>query len=164
MDTPCGDQMPPRPSEADVLRQVLPSGAVLPPDAELRGLPLEERLERALAAARAEGAAAAPRGAGAAALGGYDFVEGLRLLRVLDANVAALYAYRPLPYPGAALFFRAGERPEGEPPHPELPWIDLAAAGCEVHVVPGNHFTMHEAPQVREMAARLRLRLAAAGI
>ena len=152
MDTPCGDQMPPPPSAADILRQVFP-GAVMPPAAELRGLPLAQRLERGLAAARA---------AGTIAEGGFDLAEGLRLLRVLDANVAALYAYLPHPYRGSALFFRAGERPAGEPAHPELPWIELATGGCEVHVVPGNHFTMHEAPQVREMAARLRPRLAAA--
>jgi amino acid adenylation domain-containing protein len=157
MDTPCGDQMPPLPTDADVLRQVLP-GAITVPGEELRGLSHEEQLRRGLDAARA-----AP-GGGADAIAGFDSGEALRLLRVLHANIAALYSYQPHPHAGAALFFRAGERPPSEPPHPELPWIELAAGGCEVHVVPGNHFTMHEPPQVSDMARRLLRRLAAGGI
>jgi amino acid adenylation domain-containing protein len=218
MDTPCGDQMPSRPGDADVLRQVLPGGITLPYE-ELRGLGLEEQLRRGQAAveaaaapageavrsaaapadarvavgtASAEGVAgsvAAPPGGraeatapmaggnveasgsrarrdteNAAAGTGFGFQQALRLLRVLHANVAALYSYQPRNYPGAALFFRASERPPGEPQHPELPWIGLAAAGCEVHVVPGNHHTMHEPPHVRDLAARLRRRLTAGGL
>ncbi|MBV8201486.1 MAG: alpha/beta fold hydrolase, partial [Acidobacteria bacterium] len=154
MDTPCGGQMPPPPAAGDVLRQVLP-GAITVPAEELQGLSLPEQLQRGVAAARA---------AGALGEDGFDCAEALRLLRVLHANVAALYAYQPRPYAGAALFFRAAERPASEPPHPEVPWIELAALGCEVHLVPGNHVTMHEPPQVREMAGRLRRRLAATGL
>ena len=153
MDTPCGDQMPPPPAAGDVLRQVLPGGITVPAE-ELQGLSLPEQLQRGLAAARSAGAVGGD---------GFDCAEALRLLRVLHANIAALYAYQPRPYAGAALFFRAAERPPSEPRHPEVPWIELAAGGCEVHLVPGNHFTMHEPPQVREMAGRLRRRLAATG-
>jgi amino acid adenylation domain-containing protein len=86
--------------------------------------------------------------------------EAGRLLRVLRANVGALFAYEPRAYEGPALFFRARERRPHDPPRPELPWIDLAAGGIEIHVVPGDHATMHEPPHVQAMAARLAGRLA----
>jgi amino acid adenylation domain-containing protein len=154
MDTPCGDQMPPPPTAGDVLRQVLP-GSITVPAEELQGLSLPEQLRCGVTAARA---------AGAVGEDGFDCAEALRRLRVLHANIAALYSYQPRPYAGVALFFRAAERPPGEPRNPEVPWIELAAGGCEVHLVPGNHITMHEPPQVREMAGRLRRRLAATGL
>ncbi len=77
-----------------------------------------------------------------------------------SANVAALYAYRPQPYAGRMLFFRAQERRPGDPPRPEIAWIDLAQGGCDVLLVPGNHETMHEPPHVLNMAERLRRHLA----
>ena len=79
-----------------------------------------------------------------------------RMVRVLQSNVAALYAYRPQPYPGRMVFFRAEPRRPNDPPRPELAWIDLARGGCNVLLVTGNHETMHEPPNVLAMAERLR--------
>ena len=78
-----------------------------------------------------------------------------RLVDVLKANVGALFRYAPLPYAGRLLFFRARERRAVDPPRPELPWIELAEAGTEVVLVPGNHETMHVQPQVSAMAEHL---------
>jgi thioesterase domain-containing protein len=91
--------------------------------------------------------------------------EERRLAAVLRAGTAAMHAYRPRPWPGRLHFFRAAERRPGEPPRPEEPWVDLAGAGAEVHVVPGGHASMHRRPQVEELARRLRsaLRLADPG-
>jgi thioesterase domain-containing protein len=54
------------------------------------------------------------------------------------------------------IYFRAQTRRPGDPPRPELPWIELMQGGTEVHVVPGDHNTMHEPPHVRTLAERLR--------
>ena len=90
-----------------------------------------------------------------AQVAGFDPAESARLLRVLRANVAALFAYRPRAYDSPVLYFRARHRRPGDPLRPEEPWIDLAAGGIEIHVVPGDHATMHEPPHVEAMAKRL---------
>ncbi len=87
---------------------------------------------------------------------GLDAAEIQRRVRVLAANVDALYGYHPRPHPGAMVYFRAQSRRPGDPPRPELPWIELMQAGTEVHVVPGDHNTMHELPHIRTLAERLR--------
>ena len=58
---------------------------------------------------------------------------------------------------------RAAARRPIDPPRPELPWIELAQGGIEIHLVPGDHETMHEPPQVAAMGEVLRARLRAAG-
>ncbi len=120
MDTPCGEQLPVRPSEAEF------------------------------------------EAAGAAASGG-DAEQARRFVAVLRGNVQALFDYRPRPYGGPMLFFRAATRRPLDPPRPELPWIELAQGGIEIHLVPGDHETMHEPPNVSAMAKVLRVRLRAAG-
>jgi thioesterase domain-containing protein len=85
-----------------------------------------------------------------------------RLAAVLRAGTDAMFAYRPRPYPGRLAHFRAAERRPGEPLRPEQPWIDLALEGAEVHVVPGDHLTMHQRPHVAVLAGRLRRALGAA--
>ncbi|HVF62225.1 MAG TPA: amino acid adenylation domain-containing protein [Thermoanaerobaculia bacterium] len=85
-----------------------------------------------------------------------------RLAAVLRAGTDAMFAYRPRPYPGRLAHFRAAERRPGEPLRPEQPWIDLALEGAEVHVVPGDHLTMHQRPHVAVLARRLRRALGAA--
>ena len=144
MDVPCRDVLPGPPGDAELLAQVLPA-AIRPPDDELRGLGPEEQLAHAVA--RAEAAGGLPAG--------FDAAEAGRFFRVLRANVGALFAYEPRTYEGPVLFFRARERRPHDPPRPELPWIDLAAGGIEIHVVPGDHATRHEPPHVQAMAARL---------
>jgi thioesterase domain-containing protein len=57
------------------------------------------------------------------------------------------------------LYFRAATRRPIDPPRPELPWIELVQGGIEIHLVPGDHETMHEPPNVSAMAGVLRTKL-----
>ena len=173
MDTPCGDQMPPKEANAEPVSFVLAEtvgtaskpitprelvaaiGLELP---ELRALPFDERWERALAALAALGSDARA-GLDEADLDEATLRQARRRARVLGANVDALYAYQPQPLPVRLLYFRAAERREGDPPRPELPWIELARGGCETIITAGNHETMHEEPAVETMAMELRRRL-----
>jgi acyl transferase domain-containing protein/thioesterase domain-containing protein len=116
MDTPCGEQIPARPEEAEF-----------------------EAL-------------------GAAAPGG-DAEQAQRLVSVLRGNVQALFDYRPRPWAGPILYIRAATRRPIDPPRPELPWIELVQGGIEIHLVPGDHETMHEPPNVSAMAGVLRTKL-----
>ena len=144
MDTPCGEQMPARPAaDWEFVGAVLAGRIQLTP-AELMPLPLDAQLEYALDKGRRAGA-------------GDDLTveSARRLVAVLKANVGALFGYAPRPYPGRLLYFRARERRAVDPPRPELPWIELAAAGTEVVLVPGDHETMHAPPQVSAMVERL---------
>jgi thioesterase domain-containing protein/acyl carrier protein len=149
MDTPCGDQMPAREDNADPVWLVVRDRTGLELDSgALAGLPVAERFERALAAVEEAGLAER-----------LDVGEARRLARVIEANVEALYAYRPVPLDTRVLFFRAAERRTVDPPRPELPWIELGRGGTETVVVPGDHESMHRPPHVAEMAGHLRRRL-----
>ena len=129
---------------------MLPAGAA-PRAADLEGLDRDAALGLAVDRARAAGTLPA----------GFDAEEARRLLAVLEANIAAMFAYELPPYRGRALFFRALERRPQDPPRPELPWIERVSGGVEIHLVPGNHATMHDPPHVAELAARLERSLAA---
>ncbi|HEX5758509.1 MAG TPA: acyltransferase domain-containing protein, partial [Thermoanaerobaculia bacterium] len=152
MDTPCGDQMPAREGHAESVAAVFRGRVELDLEA-LRRLEPEAQLELAIAAARR------------AARPGEDFDDGQarRQVRVIEANAAALYAHAPARWEGRLLFFRAEERRLGDPPRPELPWIELARGGVEVIIAPGNHLTMHEPPHVAALARHLRRALGLAG-
>ncbi|MGH9363033.1 MAG: thioesterase domain-containing protein, partial [Thermoanaerobaculia bacterium] len=144
MDTPCGEQMPAREGHAESVAAVFRGRVELDLEA-LRRLEPEAQLELAIETARRQGA-----------LGDdFDPCQARRQVRVIEANAAALYAYAPQPWEGRLLFFRAEERRPGDPPRPELPWIELARGGAEVVIVPGNHLTMHEPPHVAVMARHL---------
>jgi thioesterase domain-containing protein len=144
MDTPCGDQMPHRPTaDAEFVAAVF-AGRVAFTREELSS-PCREEL---LAYAVAKAAQADPAG-------GLELDEARRLCRVLKANVDALFTYVPRPWSGRMLFFRAEERRPADPPRPELPWIELARGGIEIRLVPGNHETMHVPPHAASMAGRL---------
>ncbi|HEX7184605.1 MAG TPA: amino acid adenylation domain-containing protein [Thermoanaerobaculia bacterium] len=147
MDTPCREVLSGPPADEAILAQVLPAPRLSAE--EVRGLAPEEQLARALEKGRSEGTLPA----------GFDAAEAGRLLRVLRANIAALFAYELRAWDGPVLFFRARERRDGDAQRPEQPWIDLAGGGAEIHVVPGNHATMHDPPHVQAMAARLDRRL-----
>ncbi|HWM91854.1 MAG TPA: amino acid adenylation domain-containing protein [Thermoanaerobaculia bacterium] len=143
MDTPCLDQMPAREGHPEAVAAVFRGRVELCPN-ELRRLGSEDQLAMAFEKARQAGH------------DGLDPAEMARRVRVLAANVDALYTYAPRPHPGSMVYFRAESRRPGDPPRPELPWIELMSGGTEVHVVPGDHMTMHEPPHVRTLAERLR--------
>ncbi|HEX5717709.1 MAG TPA: amino acid adenylation domain-containing protein [Thermoanaerobaculia bacterium] len=142
MDAPCLDQMPAKEGHAEAVAAVFRGRVDLCPN-ELRELPPEEQLALAFEKAKAGG-------------DGLDPAEITRRVKVLTANVDALYTYAPRPHPGPMVYFRAESRRPGDPPRPELPWIELMRGGTEVHVVPGDHMTMHEPPHVHALAERLR--------
>jgi len=150
MDTPCGGQMPRRPGEpAEITAQVFSGMGVALTYDELRPLDPDGQLVLALEKGRRAGAVGAD----------FDLDQARRLRDVLEANVEALYGYRPRPYPGRLVLYRAEERREQDSRRPELAWIELAAGGLDFVVVPGNHATMHEPPHVDVMATDLGRRL-----
>ncbi|HEY0093057.1 MAG TPA: hypothetical protein VGB96_01980, partial [Archangium sp.] len=75
--------------------------------------------------------------------------------RLFRNNAEAMLRYAPEPYAGRVVFFRASERDETTPHHPEYAWIGLARGGIEIHEVPGNHLTMMAEPHVPHLAKRL---------
>nr|VFK31688.1 MAG: Acyl transferase domain-containing protein [Candidatus Kentron sp. MB]VFK75612.1 MAG: Acyl transferase domain-containing protein [Candidatus Kentron sp. MB] len=79
--------------------------------------------------------------------------------QIFEINEAAMFAYRPQPWPGRILLFRALEPIRGLPEKPEQAWPELAQGGLEVIETPGNHITMNEPPNVEVIAERLRLSL-----
>ncbi|HET7035245.1 MAG TPA: hypothetical protein VFI42_06125, partial [Thermomicrobiaceae bacterium] len=65
----------------------------------------------------------------------------------------ALACYRPRPYGGPLVLFRADE---GPPPYdPLLGWGTLAGPHISAHEVPGDHYSMLRAPQVAVLAERI---------
>ncbi|HUP43388.1 MAG TPA: alpha/beta fold hydrolase, partial [Thermoanaerobaculia bacterium] len=144
MDTPGGEQMPPRPEADWEITAAVFLGRVALAREELEGLGAEEQLRYALGKAEREAGSA-----------GFGLEDARRLAAVLRSNIAALFAYRPEPYDGRLVYFRAREKRPGEPPRPETAWVELARDGAEIHLVPGTHATMHEPPHVEVMAARL---------
>lgn len=81
------------------------------------------------------------------------------LLRIFKSNVAALKSYRPRPFRGKLLYFRAKDRDNYNSTAPERAWIDLADGGIEIHRVSGNHVTINSPPHVAEMARCLESQL-----
>ncbi|HYN21283.1 MAG TPA: thioesterase domain-containing protein, partial [Thermoanaerobaculia bacterium] len=150
MDTPCGEQMPPRRLTGEDIVIDSFKGRIELTAEELLPLSADEQISYGFEKARKAGKL--PEG--------FNEEGSRRMVRVVQSNVAALYAYRPQPYAGRMIFFRAEERRSIDPPRPEIAWIDLARGGCDVLLVPGNHETMHESPNVLKMAERLRAQLA----
>ncbi len=112
----------------------------------------DERLAAILAAAQAAGALPA----------GFDLDRLRRLMDVVDANGQALLRYRPGPWNGDLVHYRAAvtarrlERPEASG------WSALCTGEATVEIVPGDHMSIHFPPQVRRLARSLDGRLARA--
>ncbi|MCP4702674.1 MAG: acyltransferase domain-containing protein, partial [Gammaproteobacteria bacterium] len=88
---------------------------------------------------------------------GGSLSESRRFLRVLNANLLAMFNYTPhrYPGPGRVVFFRAETRRPSDPPRPELPWIELAGDGMEIYIVPGDHISMNSPPHIQAITERL---------
>ena len=82
-----------------------------------------------------------------------------RTLNMVRAHLAALFDHAYHRHDGPLLYLRAADRRLGDPPHPELSWIDLAGGGIEIHVVTGDHISMHAPPHLSTLADRLRTAL-----
>ena len=76
-----------------------------------------------------------------------------RIYGVFLANLRAAAAYRPQPFDGRILLFRARD---GADPHL---WRPLVAGGLEVVDVPGDHYSMLREPHLDTLASRLQERL-----
>jgi amino acid adenylation domain-containing protein len=110
----------------------------------LDALPPDERLTYALEEAKKAGVIHPDMSA----------EQARRLYELFKINVGAMNSYSPQPYPGRVTLFAAQERPDGSPHDPTLGWSGLAA-GVEVHVVPGDHYSVVREPHVRFLAERL---------
>ena len=75
------------------------------------------------------------------------------LYRLFENGLRALKSYVPLVYPGRFTLLRSSQRRVDR--GPALGWSRLAGGGVEVHLVPGDHFTMLREPYVRVLAERL---------
>lgn len=82
---------------------------------------------------------------------------------VLDANVRALQAYVPRPYPGRLTIIRAARQLRPGASDPLLGWGGMAGEGIEAHEVPGYHSSIITGPHARALAEQLRACLEQAG-
>lgn len=64
--------------------------------------------------------------------------------------------YKPRPYPGRILLFKAEEQKAQFGPDRELGWGKLALGGVHVIDVPGDHMSLLEKPRVEVLATHLR--------
>lgn len=131
--------------DAEILAYLLTHGRAEPELlARLRALTEDERLRYFL------------RSGGAAEHMPPDVtVDGVRhFLRLFRANFDALIRYRPEPYSGPVLFFRAMDGDAFNPADLEKAWEPLVTA-LEVCPVSGNHTTMNLPPNVEVIARRL---------
>ena len=91
--------------------------------------------------------------------------EIMRIFQVYKANTQADAEYIPLEsYPSTIFFFRASEigmfdflpNEATTLTEPTWGWRELSAYPVELHIVPGNHFTMINEPSVRDLAKQLK--------
>jgi phthiocerol/phenolphthiocerol synthesis type-I polyketide synthase E len=75
---------------------------------------------------------------------------------VAKMNRDAFWKYKPGPYPGRVVIFRATHQPRGIIPDPTLGWSDLLEGDVEHYEVPAFHQTVLLEPQVKGMAQQLR--------
>jgi thioesterase domain-containing protein len=80
-----------------------------------------------------------------------------RLYQVFRANVRAMMGYEPKRYPGRITLFRANERLADVSVDPTEEWLKLAGDGVEVHVVPGDHYSILKEPSVLVTAEWLKV-------
>ena len=79
-----------------------------------------------------------------------------RLLQIWQVNAQAFSKYQAQVYPGEIVFFRAKTRRDGyDPANPELAWMELARDGVMTHVIPGNHVTINQDPNIAILAKYL---------
>ena len=94
-------------------------------------------------------------------LPGDDLDRVRSLFDTFEQNRSVLASYKAGPFPGRVTLFRAKENLGMSPSDPLLGW-DQLTEGVELHIVPGNHFTMLSVVEVSELAGTLTESLAAA--
>jgi thioesterase domain-containing protein len=134
--------------EAELLARALAD--VVPVAAEeLRGLDAAARADHLLRRAREVGALPPEPERG------FHRRTAERLLRVFTANLRAATAYRPEPYPGRLVLFRATDSRHLPAADPAAGWRGAALGGVEIVKVPGDHRTMVTAENAPALAAAL---------
>ncbi|HEX2687196.1 MAG TPA: beta-ketoacyl synthase N-terminal-like domain-containing protein [Kofleriaceae bacterium] len=151
LDTPAPDDLPRFADHVEYVEYLFGDmwGVTLSRD-ELGALPEPDRIPHAIR-----------RLAGAGVELGLDGAAAENILALFVASERAMRAYRPRPYPGPVVYFRARERRSRDPDQPERGWRRYTGDGLALEIVPGNHVTMHELPHVTELAARLNAHLTA---
>ena len=81
------------------------------------------------------------------------------LFALFGANRRALAAYRPGPYAGPLTLVRAEATAASDPAGGLRGWRDLAGPGSEVHVLPGDHYSLLRPPGVSALAELLEARI-----
>ena len=82
----------------------------------------------------------------------------LRTFYITDTYDHAVPMYHPRTYPGRITVFKA-ERAWGPT---DLGWRDLAGGGIDSEIVPGDHYTMIQEPQIEQLSRKLARALTAA--
>lgn len=78
------------------------------------------------------------------------------LQKVKDANAIAEASYVPQYYAGRLIQLWCTEVPTRSYKDRRLAWSEVAGAGLEVHVIPGNHMTMLDEPHIAVLSEKLR--------
>ncbi|HKV09763.1 MAG TPA: amino acid adenylation domain-containing protein [Thermoanaerobaculia bacterium] len=71
------------------------------------------------------------------------------------ANHGALAAYEPRPYGGRLILIRAEATAAAHEGEGFEAWQDLAGAGAEIHVLPGDHYSLLRPPAVSALSGQL---------
>ena len=83
-------------------------------------------------------------------------VNGGRLQNPEQIVHVAISAYRPAPYIGRLVFFKAAKGPTGDAWDSSRGWPHLVTGEFEVHEVPGDHRSMFLEPNVETLANNMR--------
>jgi thioesterase domain-containing protein len=73
--------------------------------------------------------------------------------QIAKISMAAARKYHPQPYPGRLTLFMCSDAPMRAYEDRRLAWHEMAQDGLEVHIVPGNHATMEQEPNVQVLAS-----------
>ena len=68
-------------------------------------------------------------------------------------SMGAARKYHPQPYPGKLTLFICSDAPMRAYEDRRLAWHEVAQGGLEIHVVPGDHATMEQEPNVQVLAS-----------
>jgi thioesterase domain-containing protein len=79
-----------------------------------------------------------------------------RLLHIFKRNTRVMLKYAPQPYSGNTILFRANEESIYGRQDPAAGWRDLAT-NIEVHLLPGNHYTLLKEPIVQSLTEQLKI-------
>jgi len=82
-------------------------------------------------------------------------------VRYLENHARSMTAYRPSPYAGSLVLYKAQQDQDSTNLSAALGWDKLVRGAIEVCSIPGNHLTIMRRPNVRILAHHLRRHLAA---